>query len=124
MRFIYLSFLLSFLFSCKEKKNAQLEINFTSSNKTVYTELRSFTLTKVSTTFSNYRPEQVTFKNIHCVSPNKFFFESLDTGNYIGLLQFEYNGTIANVDIYPLHLNMGRNVLAKEVNLGEVSLPK
>ena len=123
MKYIFLFLIISLLFSCKQKPKAQLEINFTSWNKTNYSELKLFNLTKVPIIYSAHESENMTFRNVHCVSPNKFIFKSIDTGNYIGLLQIEKDGALFSVDIYPLHLNPGQNILTKELNLGEVSLP-
>ncbi len=74
--------------------------------------------------YSNGKLEQLTFKKVHCVSPNRFVFRSLDPGNYIGLFQIIKEDRVYNIDIYPLKLKKGNNIITEELNLGYSSLPQ
>jgi hypothetical protein len=64
----------------------------------------------------------LTFKNIDCISPNKFILNSLDTGIYFGLIEMNNNGKFY-LTIDSIQINPGRNIINKELNIGSISLP-
>jgi hypothetical protein len=114
----YLILLVTISFSCRQNYNSILEINFTSKNNDTIQEMKSFQLT--SLTELN---KTISFTNPKSTLPNKFIFEHLKNGLYIGLMRLEKNGSSYNIAIDSIVIKDGSNVISKELNLGTVKLP-
>lgn len=105
------------IFSCGQKDNSSLELNFTSKNSENLQELKVFHLTSLTK-----KNKIFTFKNVKCNTKNGFVFEHLSNDLYIGLIQIEKNGMTYNISIDSIQINNGKNKILKEVNLGTVRL--
>lgn len=112
----YLIFLVIISFSCRQNYNSKLEINFTSRNNDTIQEMKTFQLT--SLTEMN---KTISFTNPTSIVPNKFIFEHLKNGAYIGLMRLEKNGSFYNITIDSLVIKDGPNIISKEINLGSVN---
>ena len=108
-------------FSCAQKQGPKLELSFSSKNGNVIKEIIAFHLTRI-TASSDTRPKTFSFSNVKCVRSNKFVFNSIDTGLYIGLLKIEKNGVIYNISVDSIAIKSGVNIISKEVNLGTIKL--
>ena len=105
-------------FSCKQKYDSKLEINFTSKSNDSVQEMKSFQLT--SLTEMN---KTISFTSPKSIAPNKFIFEHLKNGLYIGLICLEQKGSVYNISMDSIVIKNGENVISKELNLGTVKLP-
>jgi hypothetical protein len=118
----YLLLVAAFICASCEKENAsQLELSFTSSNQDTIIELKSFFITKLPWRLN---PDWRSFKNVKSSNPNKFNFNSLDTGTYFGLLEIDYKGGTYHITIDSIKIIPGKNSISKELNLGSVRVPE
>ncbi len=112
-----LSLLLLTVLSCGQKNNSSLELNFTCKNQDTILELKAFYLTSLTT-----KNKTIIFENIKSITPNKFLFNQLENDLYIGLLRIEKNGTVYNISIDSIKIKNGKNIIAKDMNLGTIRL--
>jgi hypothetical protein len=109
------------LFSCSNKHETTLELKFTSKNNNTIADLKSFYLYNIDASKVGYKRNQ-SFKNVKCVSPNKFLLNGVKTGLYIALMQIEDKSGTYNITIDSVLIKPGENHLTKEINLGSVTL--
>ena len=118
----FLLLLYSFiLFSCRNKLDTTLELNFTSKRENTITKLKAFYLTNIDASKIEGIRNQ-SFKNIECETPNKFLIKGVSTGLYIGLMQIEDKSGTYNITFDSILIKPGNNYLSKEINLGSVKL--
>jgi hypothetical protein len=63
----------------------------------------------------------ISFTNPKSIVPNKFIFEHLKNGFYIGLMRLEKNGSSYNIAIDSIVIKDGPNIICEELNLVQLN---